>query len=230
VTAREDAVFDWFHLGSSDTEAPQTSHALDPGAPDGDGGWYVSPVEVSLEASDGDGSGVARTEYRIGGGEWRTYDAPFAVGDDGEHTVQYRSIDEEGNEEQARSATFKIDRTAPVVACSATPKELWPPNHGMKPVTAAVTVTDATSGPGGYALGAATSSEADAGLDPDDVPGDLAGWEVGTADAGGEVRAERAEAGQGRTYSLRYEGRDTAGNTADCTATVRVPKSRGDGG
>jgi hypothetical protein len=57
---------------------------------------------------------------------------------------------------------------------------------------------------------------------------DLAGWALDTADVEGEMRAERS--GKRRTYSLRYEGRDAAGNTAECTATVLVPKSRGGDG
>ncbi len=42
-----------------DTIAPRTTHALDPAEPDGDGGWYSSPVEVTLNATDDEGgSGV----------------------------------------------------------------------------------------------------------------------------------------------------------------------------
>ena len=43
----------------------------------------------------------------------------------------------------------------------------------------------------------------------------------------GQLRAERSDAGNGRTYTLTYRGRDLAGNTALCTTTVTVPKSQG---
>ena len=53
-----------------DTTPPRTTHALDPATPDGDGGWYVSPVEVTLNATDNEGgSGVDTTEYRFAGDE-----------------------------------------------------------------------------------------------------------------------------------------------------------------
>jgi hypothetical protein len=38
--------------------------------------------------------------------------------------------------------------------------------------------------------------------------------------------AARAGSGDGRTYRLTWIGADQAGNTAACTATVRVPHAR----
>ena len=74
--------FDHFHLVESsggDETAPVTTATLDPAAPDGENGWYVSPVSVALDAVD-EGSGVAGTEYRLDGGAWTAYSAPFTVG------------------------------------------------------------------------------------------------------------------------------------------------------
>src|SRR5690606_6909059 len=34
---------------------------------------YDGPVEVDLDATDGDGSGVKLTEIRVDGGEWQPY-------------------------------------------------------------------------------------------------------------------------------------------------------------
>ena len=93
----------------------------------------------------------------------------------------------------------------------------------LKDVTVAVDVADETSGAAGFTLLSVTSSEPD--LPP---AGDIIGWEVGTADTAGQLRAERGGRGKGRVYSISYEGRDAAGNTAGCTATVSVPlKSKG---
>jgi plastocyanin len=98
-----------------DTTAPRTTHALDPAEPDGDAGWYASPVEVTLSATDNEGgSGVDGTEYRFAGdAEWTTYDDPFTVDEDGEHEIEYRSTDAEGNTESTRRVSFKIDATDP---------------------------------------------------------------------------------------------------------------------
>jgi hypothetical protein len=87
-------------------------------------------------------------------------------------------------------------------------------------VTTAVTVADALSGPDGFSLQAATSSERDAATD-------IQGWTLGAADTSGLLRAERAGWGGGRSYALRYEGRDLAGNSATCIATVTVPLAQG---
>nr|WP_265736703.1 PQQ-dependent sugar dehydrogenase [Peterkaempfera griseoplana] len=114
------AKFDWFHAdwsNASDTAAPVTEATADPAAPDGDGGWYTSPVSVTLAATDGTGgSGVAGTEYRIDDAtDWTRYTGPVRLTDDGEHTLAYRSTDKAGNVEQAGSVTVRIDATAPSV-------------------------------------------------------------------------------------------------------------------
>jgi len=217
--------FDHFHLvdsSSTDTDPPETAAALTPAAPDGDDGWYRSPVEVVLSATDA-GSGVDSTEYRVDGGAWSAYDGSFTIGDDGEHAVEYRSTDADGNVEEAKSVSVKVDRTAPDITCAATPNRLFPADLKLKNVTVAVGVADETSGGDGFTLLSVTSNEAD--LAP---MGDIVGWETGTADTTGQLRAERGGRGKGRVYTLAYQGRDAAGNTAGCTTTVTVPlKSKG---
>jgi hypothetical protein len=93
-----------------ETDAPTTTATLNPAAPNGQDGWYVSPVTVTLTADDGlNGSGVDKTEYRVDGGAWQTYSAPFSVGSDGSHTVGFRSTDKAGNVEAEKTTTFKVD-------------------------------------------------------------------------------------------------------------------------
>ena len=64
-----------------DGDAPQTTATLDPAEP-GAGGTYEGPVDVRLAAQDAR-SGVATTEYRVDGGEWKTYGAAQEVIYDG---------------------------------------------------------------------------------------------------------------------------------------------------
>jgi endo-1,4-beta-xylanase len=90
-------------------------------------------------------------------------------------------------------------------------------------VDADVTVTDETSGPAGFELVAVRSSEPDRGTGE----GDVVGWTPGTADASGQLRAERSGNGHGRVYTLEFVGRDRAGNETTCTNTVRVPHDAG---
>lgn len=95
---------------ATDTTPPVTEIALS--GTEGDGGWWRSAVGVTLTATD-DSSGVARTEYRVDGGDWQEYSGPFTVQGDGEHLVGYRSIDEADNEEEARGREVRIDTTSP---------------------------------------------------------------------------------------------------------------------
>jgi len=70
--------------------------------------------------------------------------------------------------------------------------------------------------------------------EPDDAPGggdgnttgDIQGFDVGTSDIAGSLRAERAGTGPGRVYTLTYLGRDQAGDESTCTTTVTVPHDR----
>jgi regulation of enolase protein 1 (concanavalin A-like superfamily) len=149
------AKFDYFHAdwgNAADTTAPVTKATADPAKPDGDNGWYTSPVSVTLAATDEDGgSGVDSTEYRIdGAGNWTAYTGPVRLADDGEHTVAYRSTDQAGNVEDAGSVTVRIDATAPSMKLTGVTDGT---SYGdSKTVTLGATVTDAGSGVGSTAL------------------------------------------------------------------------------
>ena len=116
---------------------------------------------------------------------------------------------------------------SPSVTCAATPSILWPPDHALVAITTAVTVTDSLSGPAGFALVEATSSEPDDGLGDGDTAGDIQGWNAGGADTSGWLRAERSANGPGRIYTLTYRGSDRAGNSRTCATTVTVPHNHG---
>jgi hypothetical protein len=93
-------------LVSIEVDAPETEAtvtAANSGAPPQR--RLVRPV-VTLDADDGWGSGVVRTEYRVDGGPWRTYTEPIRVDGNGPRTVEYRSIDANGNVEQTRAVSF----------------------------------------------------------------------------------------------------------------------------
>jgi hypothetical protein len=100
-------------FANSDQTAPVTTAALNPAAPNGSNGWYTSDVTVSLTVYD-NVSGVAKTEYSLDGGTaWQTYTAPVTFSQDGRYTVSYRSTDNAGNVEAAKTIGFKLDSTAP---------------------------------------------------------------------------------------------------------------------
>ena len=123
---------------------PTTTAGL--GGTQGTNGWYISPVQVTLAATNSVGPGVAATYYTVDGGSQQTYASPFTVTGDGTHTVTYWSVDTSGNTETAHSLTVKIDATPPVVtfgALSPTPNAAGWNNSS---VSLPYTTTDATSG------------------------------------------------------------------------------------
>ncbi|MBB6732423.1 OmpL47-type beta-barrel domain-containing protein [Cohnella zeiphila] len=100
-------------IESPDTTAPVTTAALSPAQPDGQNGWYVQPVTVTLTAED-DKSGAAGSEYSLDNGTtWQPYESPFTVDQEGQNVIRYRSTDAAGNVEEAQTLTLPIDRTAP---------------------------------------------------------------------------------------------------------------------
>ena len=90
-------------IAEVDETAPVTTASTTPADPNG-----TRPVTVTLSATDA-GTGVARTEYRINGGAWQEYSAPFRRSEPGEYVVDYRSIDRANNtEDPAKQLTFTI--------------------------------------------------------------------------------------------------------------------------
>ena len=124
-----------------DVVAPET-RATTGTAPGGSGWHTATPVSVELAATDA--GGVARTEYRLDGGDWTAYTEPVVVTGDGVHRVEYRSTDTSGNVEQVKALELKLDATAPVTTATfASPGESgW---HGGA-VSVVLTAADPASG------------------------------------------------------------------------------------
>ena len=95
-----------------DTTAPVTSD-------DAATGWSNGPVTVSLSATDAGGSGVVKTEYRLDGAATWITGTSVAVSGQGVHTLAYRSTDSAGNTESEKTATVRIDTTAPITGDDA---------------------------------------------------------------------------------------------------------------
>jgi PKD repeat protein len=125
-----------------DTAAPTVTAGVAPGEPNGNDGWFVAKPELTLTGADGDGSGIARVEYRVGGGDWTAYSAPVEL-PDGTRTVTYRAIDNAGIASADASRTFKVDTVAP----TTTPKAA-PTGGATAPVVLTATATDAAPGSG----------------------------------------------------------------------------------
>jgi cytochrome c len=113
--ADDDVRFRNVRVKDLDVVAPVTTATT--GTAPGGSGWYTAaPVSVELAATDA--GGVARTEYRLDGGDWTTYTEAVVVTTDGAHKVEYRSTDTSGNVEQVKSLDVKVDGTAPVTTAT----------------------------------------------------------------------------------------------------------------
>ncbi|UCF49326.1 MAG: hypothetical protein JSU91_06140, partial [Thermoplasmatales archaeon] len=97
---------------------------LNPPEPDGDNGWYVDNVEVTLNATDPRSnevsSGVREIRYTINGGAEQVIPGKigsFVLTADGEDIlVEYWAIDYVGNVESPKNSfTIDIDQTVPVI-------------------------------------------------------------------------------------------------------------------
>ena len=84
--------------------APETTIELEPDTPSGDNGWYTGPVRVTLDRyRQRGGAGVEQVIYRVDGGPPQYYSGPFDYAVEGEHKLEYRSIDAAGNAEDFKS-------------------------------------------------------------------------------------------------------------------------------
>jgi hypothetical protein len=194
---------------AADTTPPVTTAT---GAP---AGWSRANVTVALSATDPGGSGVKEIAYTIAGVTTTVAGATatIPVTAEGTTTIAYAAKDNAGNAESQKTVTVRIDRTAPTVTCTANPKTLYPVDHKLVPITVTVKVSDSRSGPAGFTLSSVSGGPA----------ADIQGFDAGTADTSGQLRAEDGGARNGRVYTLAYTGRDAAGNQRMCTTTVTVP-------
>ncbi len=100
-----DLNFQLLGAGGGDTTPPVTTCDL---AGTQSGGVYVTPVTVTLTATDAE-SGVNHTYYKIdSGATWILYTAPFVVSAEGAHVIHFYSDDKAGNVETEKTKSFTI--------------------------------------------------------------------------------------------------------------------------
>ena len=124
----------------ADDNAPTTT--ISPSGTTGDNSWYLSSVEVTLLAED-DSSGVDFTKYRIDSGSWQDYSSSFTISDEGEHTVEYYSVDKKENQEDIHTKTIKIDTAPPTGSITIASGNQY--THSSS-VTLSLSASDNTSG------------------------------------------------------------------------------------
>jgi hypothetical protein len=140
--------------------------------------------------------------------------------------VTFTAGDDSANAGSCSTAVTVADTVAPQISVVLSQSVLWPPNHELVPITAAVSVTDRCDPAVSFQLVSITSSEPENGQGDGNTTGDIQDAALGTPDTSFLLRAERSGPGDGRLYTIVYRATDGAGNTALATAYVLVPKHR----
>jgi flagellar hook assembly protein FlgD len=124
---------------------PPVTKAVVASATAGTNGCIVSPVKVTLTATD-KMSGVKSISWRVNDGDAYTYDTVATLSANGVREFQYRAVDKAGVRESWKSMTFRIDTKPPTVSVAYGGDA--GPSAGMfrSAVTVKPTFDDASSG------------------------------------------------------------------------------------
>ncbi len=135
-----------------DATPPTTTINVTPAAPNGANGWYVTPVNVAVSATDDNAVSQTRCALDPASAPAAFTDLPAScaytgaggpIAANGLHAMYAASIDTSLNAETPVSKAIKIDTTPPVLTCTA-PAPSFTLHQAGATVTA--NVTDAVSG------------------------------------------------------------------------------------
>jgi probable HAF family extracellular repeat protein len=137
----------------------------------------------------------------------------------GAHPVTLTVTDAAGNSSVCHTLFTVEDLTPPAfLNVTVSPTELQPPNHQLIPVVVKIVATDSCDSVPACKIVSITSNEA---LEPGEaqITGELTAL----------LAATRSPSGDGRTYTITLQSADAAGNRAQASVEVRVPKGNGNG-
>jgi hypothetical protein len=97
---------------------------------------------MQLSAID-ETSGFHRTEIMIDGGPWEDYQSDIEISDNGNHIIEYRSVDIAGNLEEVHKSIFGIDTIPPLISDLAGTQYV---NETVNVLSISWTSSDPTSG------------------------------------------------------------------------------------
>src|SRR3989338_4205829 len=141
VKAKNEAEL-WSDAGYSDgITVDNTAPSTELSGVDSDS-WNKASITITLTASDSV-SGADKTYYSTDvSSAVDVYDGPFTIAEDGSYNIKYYSQDKAGNSESTKTASVKIDKTAPSTELSGLDNEHW----NKASVTITLTASDSVSG------------------------------------------------------------------------------------
>lgn len=135
--------------------------------------------------------------------------------------VQCSATDTHNNTSYGSFTVIVRDTTPPtIVSVTATPSNLWPPDHKMANIAVTVVATDLVDPAPVSQIVSVTSNQPDNGTGDGDVANDI----VLTGPLTLQLRAERSQ-GIDRVYTITIGCTDFSGNTAFRTVTVTVSQT-----
>ena len=140
----------------------------------------------------------------------------------GNHTVTLNATDQAGNMASDNVTVKVVDTTPPEITITATPGDLWPPDHKYVEVKVNVTATDLVDPSPKVTFVSIKSNELDNGIGDGNTVNDI----VILDDFTFSLRAERSGTGDGRSYTITYKATDFSGNTATASVIVTVPHNQ----
>lgn len=204
---------------SSDNIPPTTIASISPSP--NTAGWNNTDVIATLNANDNaGGTGVKEICYTLsgvssGGGTISGSTTQFSITTEGTTMLTYWAIDNAGNTETQKSLEIRVDKTPPVINVSATPNNLWPPNHKMVKVNISGAASDQLSG-------VVTTSFK--------VTDEYGKVQPAISNFGNIIQLEAWRNGDdldGRLYTISVTAVDKAGNQANASTTVICPHNQG---
>lgn len=199
----------------------------------------ATDVQLDGTAADTDGN-IASVEWFDGSTLVASGEDPIVSLAHGTHTLTMVVTDASGATASDEVIVDITDTTAPTLSVSATPGELWPPNHQYVPVDLAIAVSDNCD-----AADAVTVTASAISSDADDARGNGDGATSGDVKAAAnvssndvpmvvfnpatdqlELRAERAGRSGDRTYTITVTATDSHGNSSTAATTVTVAHNK----
>lgn len=173
-------------------------------------------------------NGVAVQTNRIAAGSSITnntahFDADLPLGT---NLVEVVATDSANLSATCSTMVIVVDTIPPVItAASASPNQLWPPNHNMVTITVNAVVAD-NCGLAPWKIISVQSNEAVNMIGSGNTSPD---WQI-LGPHTVALRAERSGTGSGRIYTITIQAKDASGNLSSTRdVTVTVPKSMGKG-
>ena len=135
--------------------------------------------------------------------------------------------DPSGHVDKKKVSITVRDNGGPTLNVSTNPATLWPPNHKMVDVNAAVLASDLCGTVQSIVLHSIVASEGANVVGSGNTSPDIAGTSYNTNDLFFQLRAERSGPNKRRIYTITYKATDNAGNSTLRSSEVVVQNPSG---